>query len=111
MAFATNLEHIGDIIDKNLVELAGKKIKYRLHFSAEGLREIEMMHQRVHDNLKLATSVFVSGDRNLARKLLLEKEHFRLLERNAAESHHERLKVGKREASRRRRFISTSCAI
>jgi phosphate:Na+ symporter len=98
MAFATNLEHIGDIIDKNLVELAGKKIKYRLQFSAEGLREIETMHQRVHDNLKLATSVFVSGDRNLARKLLLEKEHFRLLERNAAESHHERLKVGKRES-------------
>jgi phosphate:Na+ symporter len=98
MAFATNLEHIGDIIDKNLVELAAKKIKYRLHFSEEGLREIEAMHRRVHDNLKLATSVFVSGDRKLARKLLLEKEHFRSLERNAAESHHERLKVGKRES-------------
>jgi phosphate:Na+ symporter len=98
MAFATNLEHIGDIIDKNLVELAAKKIKYQLHFSEEGLREIQAMHQRVHDNLKLATSVFVSGDRNLARKLLLEKEHFRVLERNAAESHHERLKVGKRES-------------
>ena len=98
MAFATNLEHIGDIIDKNLVELGAKKIKYRLNFSAEGLREIETMHQRVHDNLKLATSVFVSSDRQLARKLLLEKEHFRKLERDAAESHHERLKHGKRES-------------
>lgn len=98
MAFATNLEHIGDIIDKNLVELAAKKIKYRLHFSAEGLREIETMHQRVHDNLKLATSVFVSGDRQLARKLMLEKEHFRKLERDAADSHHVRLKDGKRES-------------
>ena len=98
MAFATNLEHIGDIIDKNLVELGAKKIKYRLHFSDEGLREIETMHQRVHDNLKLATSIFVSGDRQLARKLLLEKEHFRKLERDAAESHHVRLKDGKRES-------------
>jgi phosphate:Na+ symporter len=98
MAFATNLEHIGDIIDKNLVELGAKKIKYRLHFSAEGLREIETMHQRVHDNLKLATSIFVSGDRQLARKLMLEKEHFRKLERDAAESHHVRLKDGKRES-------------
>jgi phosphate:Na+ symporter len=98
MAFATNLEHIGDIIDKNLVELAAKKIKYRLQFSEEGLREIQSMHQRVHDNLKLATSVFVSGDRQLARKLLLEKEHFRQIERDAAESHHVRLKDGKRES-------------
>jgi phosphate:Na+ symporter len=98
MAFATNLEHIGDIIDKNLVELAAKKIKYRLQFSDEGLREIQSMHQRVHDNLKLATSVFVSSDRQLARKLLLEKEHFRQIERDAAESHHVRLKDGKRES-------------
>ncbi len=27
IAFAINLEHIGDIIDKNLMELAGKKKK------------------------------------------------------------------------------------
>jgi phosphate:Na+ symporter len=98
MAFATNLEHIGDIIDKNLMELAAKKIKYRLHFSDDGLRDIQKMHQRVHDNLKLATSVFVSSDRQLARKLLLEKEHFRKLERDAAEGHHERLKSGMRES-------------
>jgi phosphate:Na+ symporter len=98
MAFATNLEHIGDIIDKNLMELAAKKIKYKLHFSDDGMQDIERMHQRVQDNLKLATSVFVTDDRDLARKLLQEKEHFRLLERDAAESHHERLKSGMRES-------------
>ena len=27
ISFAINLEHIGDIIDKNLMELASKKIK------------------------------------------------------------------------------------
>ena len=31
LTFTTNLEHIGDIIDKNLMELAAKKIKKRLH--------------------------------------------------------------------------------
>ena len=98
MAFATNLEHVGDIIDKNLMELAAKKIKYRLRFSDEGLREIEDLHRRVQENLKLATSVFVSGDRALARKLLAEKDHFRELEREAAESHHERLKIGQPES-------------
>ena len=98
MAFSTNLEHVGDIIDKNLMELAAKKIKYRLQFSREGLDEIEMLLCRVQENLKLASSVFVSGDTDLARKLLREKEHFRTLERDAAENHHERLKSGKRES-------------
>ncbi len=97
MSFMTNLEHIGDIIDKNLMELAAKKIKYQLHFSEEGFAEIEELHARVKDNLKLATSVFLSGDRQLARKLMMEKDHFRDLERRAAESHHERLKSGLRE--------------
>ena len=98
MAFCTNLEHVGDIIDKNLMELAAKKIKYRLEFSDEGFRDIEALHCRVKDNLKLATGVFVSGDRELARKLLMEKDHFRELERDAGESHHERLKSGLRES-------------
>ncbi len=98
MAFCTNLEHVGDIVDKNLMELAAKKIKYRLEFSEEGFRDIEALHRRVRDNLKLATSVFVSGDRDLARKLLMEKDHFRELERDAGESHHERLKSGLRES-------------
>lgn len=98
MSFSTNLEHIGDIIDKNLMELASKKIKYRLAFSEEGLSEIQDLHHRVQENLKLATSVFVSGDHALARKLLMEKDTFRQLERDAGESHHERLKNGMRES-------------
>ena len=36
LTFTTNLEHIGDIIDKNLMELAAKKIKKRYAFSPEG---------------------------------------------------------------------------
>ena len=33
ISFAINLEHIGDIIDKNLSELAARKIKRKLQFS------------------------------------------------------------------------------
>ncbi len=98
MTFMTNLEHIGDIIDKNLLELASKKVKYQLRFSDQGLAEITDLHGRVADNLQLAMNVFVSGDRDLARRLLSEKDHFRDLERQAAESHHERLRHGLRES-------------
>jgi len=98
MSFTTNLEHVGDIIDKNLLELASKMVKYQLRFSDEGLAEITALHGRVANNLQLAMNVFVSGDRDLARRLLSEKDHFRDLERQAAESHHERLRHGLRES-------------
>ena len=62
ISFAINLEHIGDIIDKNLSELAAKKIKRRLQFSAEGEAELAAFHKRILDNLKIAFSVFMSGD-------------------------------------------------
>ncbi len=98
MSFTTNLEHIGDIIDKNLLELASKKIKYELQFSEEGLADIVSLHGRVQENLQLAMNVFVSGDRDLARQLLSEKVHFRDAERQAAENHHDRLRHGLRES-------------
>ncbi len=98
MSFTTNLEHIGDIVDKNLLELAAKKVRYSYHFSEEGLREIEILHKRVQENLQLAMNVFLSGELQLARRLLGEKDRFRELEFKAAENHHERLRHGKRES-------------
>lgn len=94
VAFTTNLEHVGDIIDKNLMELAAKKIRNKLSFSPEGQAEIVALHDRVIDHLKLALSVFVSGDIKTARQLLEEKVHFRDLERAAAENHLARLRSG-----------------
>ena len=38
LTFTMNLEHIGDIIDKNLMELAAKKIKKRYTFSSRRAR-------------------------------------------------------------------------
>ena len=49
VSFAINLEHIGDIIDKNLSELATKKIKRRFQFSPEGAEELSAFHKRTMD--------------------------------------------------------------
>ena len=94
ITFTTNLEHIGDIIDKNLMDLALKKAKHQLRFSAEGWAEIEGLHARVLGNLQLALAVFMSDDEEVARKLLAEKVSLRALERQATEAHFERLKAG-----------------
>jgi phosphate:Na+ symporter len=95
LAFTINLEHIGDILDRSLRELAAKKIKQRLTFSEEGLREIGAMHQRLVDNLHLATSVFMMGDIQAARALLAEKDRMRDLEQTATENHLRRLREGR----------------
>jgi phosphate:Na+ symporter len=98
ITFTTNLEHIGDIIDKNLMELAGKKIKHKRQFSEDGAAELTALHRRVLDNLKLALGVFISGDVKIARQLLDEKVAIRDAERAAAESHLARLREGRIES-------------
>ena len=89
--FTTNLEHIGDIIDKNLMELASKKIKNHTAFSNTGMAELETFHGRIVANLDLALNVFASGDIELARQLLRQKAQVRELERRYIESHYERI--------------------
>ena len=98
IAFSINLEHIGDIIDKNLMELAQKKIKRNLAFSKQGTTELETFHQEVMSNLKLAFSVFMSGDVKIARQLIAEKATLRAAELAASESHLERLRERRPES-------------
>ena len=98
LSLAINLEHIGDIIDKNLMDLASKKIKRQLRFSDEGAAELQEFHHIVRDNLKLAMTIFLSGDVKLARQLLDEKSRIRVLEFAAAENHMNRLREGRIES-------------
>ncbi|WP_225769562.1 Na/Pi cotransporter family protein [Inquilinus sp. Marseille-Q2685] len=98
LSFAINLEHIGDIIDKNVMELAAKRVRFRLAFSDEGMEEIRAMCERLLANLKLAIAVFMTGDAHAAARLIAEKEVFRELERHATETHFGRLREGRLES-------------
>jgi phosphate:Na+ symporter len=98
VAFTINLEFIGDIIDKNLCELAAKKIKGRYQFSAEGAAELNAFHKRVCDSLQVAFGVFMTGDVEGARRLLREKTALRKAELEAADRHFERLREGRPES-------------
>ncbi|MFY9896648.1 MAG: Na/Pi cotransporter family protein [Xanthobacteraceae bacterium] len=98
VSFTINLEHIGDIIDKNLCELAAKKIKGRYQFSAEGAAEITAFHKRVVDSLQAAFGIFMTGDIEAARRLLREKSELRRAELDAADRHFERLREGRPES-------------
>jgi len=97
ISFSINLEHVGDIIDKNLTELAAKKIKRKFQFSEEGARELAAFHERIVKNFKMALAVFMSGDVQEARRLISEKAELRSAELAAAERHLERLRAGRPE--------------
>ena len=98
VSFAINLEHIGDIIDKNLCELAIKKIKRRYQFSPEGAAELTTFHKRICESLQVAFGVFMTGDVAAARRLIREKAELRSIELAVGERHFERLREGRPES-------------
>jgi phosphate:Na+ symporter len=98
ISFSINLEHVGDIIDKNLAELAAKKIKRKLQFSDDGTAELTAFHKRVMESLRLALGVFMSGNADGARRLIAEKPELRSAELLAADNHLARLREGRPES-------------
>ena len=98
LTFTINLEHVGDIVDRNLMEAASKKIRRKLRFSTEGAAEIAVMLERLSETQRLAAAVFVSGDIRSARALMHEKEVIRDLETSATEAHFARLRAGRTES-------------
>ena len=91
ISFTINMEQIGDIVERVLIDIEDKKIRKGRDFSEAGLAEICELHARLIDNLRLGMSVFLNGSVRDAQKLLEEKARFRDLEREYATSHLARL--------------------
>jgi phosphate:Na+ symporter len=89
------MEHAGDIVVTNLLGIASKRLKRGVSFSKDGQRELLAMIDRLQANLRLAASLFMSGDERAARLLAAEKEIFRKLEAEATDAHFERLRAGR----------------
>jgi len=91
ISFTINMEQIGDIVERILIDVEDKKIKKGRSFSEAGMAEICELHARLVDNLRLGMSVFLNGSVRDAQKLLEEKARFRDLERAYASTHLTRL--------------------
>ena len=92
--FSINLEHVGDLVAKNLLKLVEEKRAKRLAFSDEGWRELTEQHAKVMANFQLALNVLISGDHESARELVAEKEKMRDLELRSQDRHLKRLQDG-----------------
>ena len=98
ISYVINLEHIGDIIDKSLADLATRKIKNHVSFSPEGFAEIEELFEKTIANMRIAQSIFMSRDVDLARRLVAVKVDVRRLEQESAERHIERIRQRRTES-------------
>ena len=93
-----NLEEVGDVVEKNLMELAEKKIRGGHTFSAQGWAEIKDVHTKVVENLELALSALAAQDSSIAEKVIRHKSRINLIERQMRQTHIQRLHEGLRES-------------
>lgn len=94
LRYLSELETIGDVIDKNLCELAIKRAHQHVEFSDAGWQEISDLYEKVAENLLIAETAFTTRDPGLARKLLRHKERLSEYERILRDRHFDRLTTG-----------------
>lgn len=98
LRYLSELETIGDIVDKNLSELVVKKVRIGAEFSREGAAELEGFYRMVAENVVIAETAFSTRDRILAQQLLRHKERVDQLERELRDRHFARLNAGLAES-------------
>src|SRR6476661_8549466 len=98
ISFIGNLENIGDIVDKNLMELARKKLYQGRRFSEAGEAELLEFHGMISKNLERAIAGFAANDRTLAQEVLDLRPTIRQRERELRTSHLARLRQGLSES-------------
>jgi len=97
-SIASNFEAAGDVISKNMLNMAQKVNSRGITFSEDGWRDLCDFHDRVLSNVQLALNVLMTGSVETARQLVEEKEAVRELEQSLQQRHMERLRSGLSES-------------
>jgi phosphate:Na+ symporter len=93
LSYATNLEHIGDIISDDLIQnIVQKKMVTRSEMSLQDREDIENLYEPVLDSFQLSLSVFTSGDIGMARNLLARKYKSVKREKKAVLNHLQKIR-------------------
>jgi phosphate:Na+ symporter len=93
ISFTINMEQVGDIVERIIIDIEDRKIKTGRQFSEAGMAEITELHARLLDNLRLSMGVFLHGNVRDAKRLLEEKARFRDLQHRYANTHLARLQA------------------
>ncbi|MEX0655015.1 MAG: Na/Pi cotransporter family protein [Phycisphaeraceae bacterium] len=94
LRYLSELEAIGDIVDKNLAELVIKRVRHRVTFSTAGWKELKSFYAKVARNMLIAETAFTTRDSDLAQQLMQNKEQLSEEERRLRDNHFQRLRAG-----------------
>ena len=98
LVFATNLEAAGDVVDRDVMGHAVKRLKRGVPLAAGERAEARRLLGRLAASVRAAAAVFMTEDARAARELALEKEAFRDLETVATRAHFAGLRGGQADA-------------
>ena len=91
MSVVNELEHIGDVIERDLYPLLKKKYNNGLRFSSDGLKEIHDLHSKVLSHCEMALLSLTTTNVELANMVLKSKAEIARYERVYRHTHFARL--------------------
>lgn len=91
-------EDIGDIINKNILELAAKKIRKQVDFSKDGWQELQTLHEGASKLFGLTLQLLTSGDEEIYRKICRGRDELIEMEKDFRQGHINRLHKGYKES-------------
>jgi phosphate:Na+ symporter len=106
MLYVSNLEHAGDLIELNLCDRIKAKVKESIRFTPKEQQSINALSAILLASLKIASGVVSSGDLAAARRLIVQKDKFRIIENKIIDAHfREPREKGAKVLRRRALFI------
>lgn len=98
-AFASNMAYAGKVVEKSLLPMAGKRLKFGGAPSPGERAEMAETLSRIRANLRTAATLLMTDDPRAARALVDEKRRFRDLESDAVRDQFDRLRAGSRDGA------------
>lgn len=98
IAIVSDLENIGDFIDKTVGEHVRRMAERKQHFSDEGAEELESFLKEVEEIYREAVSTFVTRDAKAAGIVIARKKSIGQMERDLRMAHIHRLRKGTPES-------------
>ena len=68
------IEHIGDVVSKNLMIIAEKKIENNYYFSEQGFKDIKMMYEEVKKTFNRTIGLMTMFDEDEAESILKRRK-------------------------------------
>ena len=98
ISIANDLENIGDVIHRNMIPLATKRLQLKSDFSEEGKKELMAYHVKVSKQMSRLRDALSEMDPGMAKKILRKEEKYEVLESEFRIRHVRRLREEKEES-------------